>query len=189
MSSNFHSTVKVMDVAESRIVMKVEKSNFTATLYRSILKIDVRGNAKSNIEEALENKPVLKQTLGSILSIFAPLHIQLSDIDSVKADDKGRLKIVLPRHRDVTLPLDPEEARRLADKLNDMIPEAKRREAIRAAREATHERIGEERLEMGRASDTMPFVSRSYGEESIDVEEDVAEAEEKKEPRPEDPED
>ena len=186
MNSNFNSTAKVIDMSESHVILKLEKPHFTATLYRSILRIDVKGNVKSEIEEALENKPVLKQTIGSILGIFAPLHVRLSDIDSVNADDKGKLKIVLPRHRDVTLPLDPEEARKLAGKLNDLIPEAKRREVIRASRETTHERIGEERLELGRASDTLPFVTRSYGEEALGIEEDVAEAEEKKEPQPED---
>jgi len=173
-------------MSESRVILKFEKPHFTATLYRSILRIDVKGNVKNEIEEALENKPVLKQTIGSILGIFAPLHVRLSDIDSVNADAKGKLKIVLPRHRDVTLPLDPEEARRLADKLNDLIPDAKRREVIRASRETTHERIGEERLELGRASDTMPFVSRTYGEEATDIEEDVAEAKEKHELQRED---
>ncbi len=173
---------------EPKAILKVEKPHFTITLFPSILRIDVKGNVRSEIEEALENKPVLKQTLGAILGIFAPLHIRLCDIDSATADDKGKLKIVLPRHRDVTLPLEPTEARQLAERLNDLIPEAKRREAIRIARETTHERVGEERLEMGRASDTMPFISRTYGEESLDIEEDVAEAEEKKEPPPAEPE-
>ena len=171
---------------ESDVIMQVEKPHFTITLHPSTLRIDVKGNLRNEIEEALENKQVLRHTLGAILGIFAPLHIRLSDIDSVNADDKGMLKIVLPRHRDVTLPLDPKEAYRLANKLNDMIPEAKRRAAVKAAREAIHGHIGEERLELGRASDTIPFVTNPYAEEATEIEEDVAEAEEKHEPKSED---
>lgn len=168
-----------MGMSESRVILKFEKQHFTITLDRSMLKIDVKGSIRSEIEEALENKPVLRQTLGAILGIFAPLHIRLSDIASVNADDKGKLKIVLPRHRDIMLPLDPKEAYTLANKLNDLIPVAKRRDAIRASREAIHRRVGEERLEMGRASDTMPFVSAPYAQEATEVEEEVAEAKEK----------
>ena len=67
-------------------VLEVDRLHFTIRLYENLLKIDLKGSFKNEIEEALENKPVLKETIGSVLSVFVPLHIRLSDIDSVHMD-------------------------------------------------------------------------------------------------------
>jgi len=61
--------------------LKLEDSYFTITLSNSLLKIDLRGSFKNEVEEALENKPALKETIGRMLGIFVPLHIRVSDID------------------------------------------------------------------------------------------------------------
>ena len=81
-------------------VLEVENPHFKIRLYEDLLKIDLKGSFKNEIEEALENKPVLKETLGSILGIFVPLHIRISDIDSVHMDETGKIKVSLPHHRD-----------------------------------------------------------------------------------------
>jgi hypothetical protein len=39
--------------------LKLEDPYFTITLSNSLLKIDLRGSFKNEVEEALENKPVL----------------------------------------------------------------------------------------------------------------------------------
>jgi hypothetical protein len=100
-----------------------------------LLRIDLKGNTKNEIVEALENKPVLKQSIGNILDVFAPLHIHLSDIDSVQTDNLGRVKLILSLHRDVTIPLAVNEATKLADTMNPLIAKEKERKTQRVKEE------------------------------------------------------
>jgi len=109
-------------------VLEVENPRLTIRLYENMLRIDLKGSFKNEIEEALENKPVLRETIGSVLGIFAPLHIRLSDVDSVHMDETGKIKINLPHRRDVVIPLELKDGKRLLEKLNQLIPEAKTRE-------------------------------------------------------------
>jgi hypothetical protein len=115
----------------SEAIFEVEGSQFTVTLYENLLKIDLKGSLKNEVEEALENKPILKDTVGRVLSIFVPLHIRLSDVDSVHVDETGKLKITLPHHRNMLIPLECEDAKRFSDKLNELIPKAKKQELER----------------------------------------------------------
>jgi len=122
------------------IVLAVENPHFTIRLYEDLLKIDLKGSFKNEIEEALENKPVLKETIGRILGIFAPLHVRVSEIDSVHMDETGKVKVSLPHHRNVVIPLErKEDAEKLVEKLNQLISNArtvkiKERVAIRRAK-------------------------------------------------------
>ncbi len=49
-------------------VLEIRGLHFTVRLYEDLLKVDLRGSFKSQVEEALENKPVLKETIGSLLA-------------------------------------------------------------------------------------------------------------------------
>jgi len=81
--------------------------------------------SKNEIEEALENKPVLKETIGRMLSIFVPLHIRVSDIDSVHLDGTGKINVDLSNHRDIVIPLErKEDAEKLFEKLNQLTSNA-----------------------------------------------------------------
>ena len=113
---------------EAIVVLEVDKPHFTVRLYENMLKIDLKGSFKNEIEEALENKPILKETVGSVLGIFVPLHISLSDIDSVHMDKTGKVKVSLPLHRNIVIPLEREDGERLVDTLNQLIPKAKNQE-------------------------------------------------------------
>jgi hypothetical protein len=117
--------------SRTNAILEIDGPYFTVRLYETLLRLDVQGNTKNEIVEALENKPVLRQTIGNILEIFAPLHIHVSDIDSVQIDSEGRVKLVLPRHRDVTLPLTSSEAKKLVDKLNPLISREKEKKSER----------------------------------------------------------
>jgi hypothetical protein len=108
------------------LVLEIDHPHFIIRVTNDLLKIDVKGNVKNDIEEALENAPGLRETFGRILSVFVPLHIRLSDINSVKMEKTGEVKVVLP-DVDVTIPLRTEEAEKLVSKLNQLIPEAKQR--------------------------------------------------------------
>jgi hypothetical protein len=124
-------------------ILTVEKPHFTVRVYENMLKIDMKGSVKNDIQEALENAPVLRETIGNILEIFSPLHVHLSDVDTVEVDNVGKVKIKLPRHRDVVIPLDLKEGKKLADKLNQLIPDAKEKEIERIMKEQKLKRIGQ----------------------------------------------
>ena len=111
------------------VVLKIDNPHFTVRLYEDLLKIDLKGSFKNEIEEGLENKPVLKETIGKVLGIFVPLHIQVDEIRSVNMDETGKTTITLFNHREVALPFDcKEDAMELVEKLNQMISIAKTRE-------------------------------------------------------------
>ena len=107
------------------MVLEVEDTHFTIRLYEDLLKIELKGNFKNEIEEALENKPVLKETIGRVLGIFVPLHIPIGDIDSVHIDETGKIKVELSHHRSITIPLENKEnAKKLTEKLNELTSKA-----------------------------------------------------------------
>jgi len=131
-------------MSKTSVILEIDTPHFNVRLYESLLKIDLKGSAKNEIVEALENKPILRETIGGILSIFAPLHVRLSDIDSVRMDKSGGVKLILPRHRDITIPLKVNEAKRLVDKLNQLIPKEKEKELERAIKRRETQKIEEE---------------------------------------------
>jgi len=119
---------------EAIAILEVDGSHCTVRLYEKLLKVDLKGSLKNEIEEALENKPILKETIGGILGIFVPLHIRLSDVNSAHVDETGKLKIDLPHRRNILVPLERKDAQRLVDKLNELIPKAKKQELERIIR-------------------------------------------------------
>lgn len=154
-----------------------------------MLIIDVKGTLKNEIEEALENRAVLRETLGHILGIFAPLHINLSDIGSVNVDKIGSVKIHLPHHRDVVISLEAKEAQRFVNKMNQLIPEAKKEELERIIKEHRLQRIVEEERMMEKEEIFMPTGGVQFPipeppgmrEKAKEAEEKIIEEEQKKE--------
>jgi hypothetical protein len=126
-------------MAKAIPALEIDSPHFTVRLYENLLKIDLKGSFKNEIEEALENKPILKKTLDGILEIFVPLHIRLSDIDYAHMDETGKVKLRLPLHRDIVIPLERKDAQILVEKLNKMIPAAKRRNWERIIRKRAKE--------------------------------------------------
>lgn len=119
---------------EPLAVLEVKEPHITVSLYDNLLKIDLRGSFKNEIEEALENKPVLKETFGNILGMFVPLHIRLSDIDSVHMDETGKIKVKLSLHRNIMIPLERNDAEKLVHKLNQLISIAEKKNLERIVR-------------------------------------------------------
>lgn len=101
-------------------VLSIDEPNFVVRVYERSLRIDLKESVKDEIADALENRSVLRESIGNILGVFVPLHVPLSDIDSVQMDEKGKITIKLPRHRDVVIQLQPENAKKLVEKLNQL---------------------------------------------------------------------
>jgi hypothetical protein len=138
-------------------ILKIVRPHFTVRVYGSMLRIDLKGSVKNDIEEAFENTPVLEQTIGSILGMFIPLHVHLSDIDSVRMDKRGKVIIKLPRHRDVVIPLEPRDAKRTVDKLNQLVPAAKEKELKRLMKEHKLQRIEKIERELAKEKLSLPL--------------------------------
>ncbi len=102
-------------------VLELEDPHFTISLSNSLLKIDLKGSFKNELEEAIENKPVLKETIGRVLSIFVPLHIRVSDIHTVHMDENGKINLRLSHKRNIIIPLErKEDAEKLFKKLDEL---------------------------------------------------------------------
>ena len=130
-------------------VIEVDDPHFTIKLTDSLLIIGLKGSFKNDLEEAIENKPVLKETIGKVLGIFVPLHIRVSDIDSVHLDENGKIKVSLPHHRDIVIPLEhKEDAEKLFENLNQLLSkvEAEKIQEIKARRRAEKEKIQESKV-------------------------------------------
>ncbi len=115
----------------SNLIMQIDHKNFSVMLYENVLKVEPQKSIVHKLEEALENKPILKDTFGEILHMFAPLHLRLSQIEKASVDKKGNVKLVIRQHRDVTIPLKPSESEKLVEKLNELIPKEKQKELER----------------------------------------------------------
>ena len=76
----------------------------------------------------LEARESIKESLGFIFQTIVPLDVWLKDIESVSIDKEGRTKIVIPNHRDISIPLLQDESEKLVDKLNELIPIAKKKD-------------------------------------------------------------
>ena len=130
-------------------VIEVDDPHFTIKLTDSLLIIGLKGSFKNDLEEAIENKPVLKETIGKVLGIFVPLHIRVSDIDSVHLDENGKIKVSLPHHRDIVIPLEHKEGvEKLFENLNQLVSkvEAEKIQEIKARRRAEKEKIQESKV-------------------------------------------
>ena len=160
-------------MSESDLVLEIDHPHFIIRVTNDLLKIDVKGNVKNEIEEALENDQGLRETIGRILRVFVPLHIRLSDIDSVKMEKTGEVKISLPHHRDANIPLQPEEAEKLVSKLNQLIPEAKHREAERIIEEQRARQIVEEDIDIKKESVQFPESPEEMHQEEKDIDEEI----------------
>ena len=129
-------------------ILEVKNPHFTVKLSDDLLKIDLKGSFKNEVEEALEHKPILKETVGRILGIFVPLHILVSEIDSVHMDETGKVTVNISHHRSIVLPLEHKEnAEKLVKKLNQLIS----KERTERIREHAENKKAERKLKKARA--------------------------------------
>ena len=107
--------------------MEIKKPHFTVKLHKTLLEVDLKEGVKKELEDVLETKPALRESLGFLFQTIVPLDVQLKDIESVKVDKKGRVKITIPSRKDIIIPLKPNESKRLVEKMNELIALEKER--------------------------------------------------------------
>lgn len=132
-------------------VMTIDKPHFTVKLYTDLLKVDLKEGIKRELEAFAETKPMLRESIGLLFQTIIPLDVRLRDISSVGLDKKGRVKVAIPTRKDITIPLEADEAQRLIKKLNELIPPEKERmirdqaAAKKAGREGIQREAGAEK--------------------------------------------
>jgi len=115
-----------------KLVLEIKKPYFIVRLHEDMLEVDLKEGAKKELEDVVEAHPILRESLGILFQTIIPLDVALHEIDSAKIDEKGRLKIMIPLRRDIVIPTEPGESKKLVEKLNDLIPLAKLKEAERS---------------------------------------------------------
>lgn len=113
------------------LVLVIDKPHFTVKLHQSLLELDLKEGVKKELEDFVEADSILRRSLGFLFQNIIPLDVPLKDIESVEQDEKGQVKIILPRRKNVTIPLDPDESEKLTVKLNELIPIEKQKETER----------------------------------------------------------
>ena len=119
-------------------ILVIDKPDFVVRLHKDLIEVDLKEGGKAKLENAIEKDPLLRKTLGFVLQTTIPSDLELCDIKSCEVDDKGQLKLVIPRHVDIVLPLGIEDANRLAYELKDLIPLAKTRKKANRKRVPLH---------------------------------------------------
>jgi hypothetical protein len=106
-------------------ILVVDRPDFVVKLHREWIDVDLKEGGKAKLERAIEKDPLLRKTVGYVLQSSIPSDVELCDVESVEVDSKGQLKLVIPRHVDIVLPLGVDDANKLANELKDLIPLAK----------------------------------------------------------------
>jgi len=112
-----------------KTVLMIDKPHFVVKLYEDVLEVDLKEGARKELEDAAEAHPILRESLGVLFQTIIPLDVALSDIESAQVDKEGRLKVAIPLRRDIVIPLNTNESKKLAEKLNELIPIAKQKDA------------------------------------------------------------
>jgi hypothetical protein len=114
-------------MAEEDLVLMFDKPHFVVKLYKDLLEVDLKEGARKEFEDVLEAKPFLRESLGFLFQTVVPLDVPLRDIESATVDKEWYTKISVLHRRDIVIPLLPEESQQLIDKLNKLVPLAKKK--------------------------------------------------------------
>lgn len=113
------------------LIMVIDKPLFTIKLHQNLLEVDLKEGAKKKLEDFVEANPTLRGSLGFLFQSVVPLDVALKDIESVEQDEKGRIKIAIPRRKDISIPLEPNESEKFIGTLKELVLAEKKREIER----------------------------------------------------------
>ena len=117
---------------EKHAVLVIDRPNFQVKVHSDTLEVNLKEGVRREIEKLAEARPILQETLGWIFQTIIPLNVRLWEIDSASVDSGGKVSLLIPHRKDLHIPLNPADGRRLVDKLNQLIPSEKAREMERA---------------------------------------------------------
>ena len=132
-------------LSEKPVLLLFDKPHFQVKVQSDLLKVDLKEGARHELEKLAEARPALRDTLGWMFQTIIPLDVKLWEIEKVQADPSGKVQIIIPHRRDIHIPLDPPESRRLVEKLNELIP-LERQRHIESNLAAKQDERAEERM-------------------------------------------
>ena len=118
----------------------LDKPHFQVKLQSDLLKVDLKEGARAEIEKLAEARPALRDTIGWVFQTIIPLDVHLWEIEKVTVEPSGKVNIRIPHRRDIHIPLEPLEAERLVEKMNELIPVEKERRVERQLAEQAAEK-------------------------------------------------
>lgn len=121
-------------------VLMLDKPHFQVKLHSDLLKVDLKDGALRELEKLAEARPALRDTLGWMFQTIIPLDVHLWEIEKVTVEPSGNVNIRIPHRKDIHIPLEPPEAERLVEKMNELIPIEKERRVERQRAEQAAER-------------------------------------------------
>ena len=121
-------------------VFMIDKPHFQVKLQSDLLKVDLKEGARAEIDKLVGNRPALRDTLGWMFQTIVPLDVHLWQIERVAVEPTGKVNITIPHRRDIHIPLEPLEAERLVEKMNELIPIEKERRVEREQAEQVAEK-------------------------------------------------
>ena len=121
-------------------VFMLDKPHFQVKLHSDLLKVDLKEGARAEIGKLAEARPALRDTIGWVFQTIIPLDVHLWEIEKVTVEASGKVNIRIPHRRDIHIPLEPLEAERLVEKMNELIPIEKERRVEREQAEQVAEK-------------------------------------------------
>ncbi len=118
----------------------IDKPHFQVKLLSDLLKVDLKEGTRAEIDKLVGNRPALRDTLGWMFQTIVPLDVHLWQIEKVTVEPTGKVNITIPHRRDIHIPLEPLEAERLVEKMNELIPIEKERRVERELAEKAAEK-------------------------------------------------
>ena len=122
------------------VVFMVDKPHFDVKLLPDMLKVDLKEGTRAEIDKLVGNRPALRDTLGWVFQTIVPLDVHLWQIEKVTVEPSGKVNIRIPHRKDIHIPLEPLEAERLVEKMNELIPIEKARRVERDLAEQVAEK-------------------------------------------------
>jgi len=124
---------------EKPVVFMVDKPHFDVKLLSDMLKVDLKEGTRAEIDKLVGNRTALRDTLGWVFQTIVPLDVHLWQIEKVTVEPSGNVNIRIPHRRDIHIPLEPMEAEKLVEKMNELIPIEKERKVERELAEKSAE--------------------------------------------------
>ncbi len=122
------------------VIFLIDKPHFDVKLLSDMLKVDLKEGTRAEIDKLVGNRTSLRDTLGWMFQTIVPLDVHLWQIEKVTVEPSGNVNIRIPHRRDIHIPLEPLEAERLVQKMNELIPIEKERRVERELAEQAAEK-------------------------------------------------
>ena len=142
---------------EKPVVFLIDKPHFDVKLLSDMLKVDLKEGARAELDKLVGNRTALRDTLGWMFQTIVPLDVQLWQIEKVTTEPSGKVKIVIPHRRDIHIPLEPLEAEKLVEKMNELIPIEKQRRLQKEMAEVSAEKARDHQKDQTAKFRRQPF--------------------------------